>query len=157
MKKQNDKTAKKISQARHGINDFLINELKNDGITGISPSHGDIIATLIKDGPLTLTALSEKINRDPSTVTALMTKLTAKGYVAMKQNPADKRSWIASLTENTSEFTTAFMDISSKLTDTIWKDIDDTNKAQFLQTLELINQNIMGYQKKTKKSMEERK
>ena len=97
--RRSDNTAHLISAARRAINEFLINSLEAHNISGLAPSHGDIIATLLRNESMTMTALAHQINRDRSTVTTLVQKLTDRGYVAFKENPDDARSRLVYLTD----------------------------------------------------------
>ena len=137
-----DNTAHLLSNARRNINDFLDDEMENAGIQGFVPSHGDLIATLLKHSPLTMTELAAAIQRDRSTVTTLVKKLHQQGYVELQENPKDTRSRLVSLTEKGNQLKAAFHPISQRLAQTIWQGINAEERKQFRCTLEKIIKNF---------------
>jgi DNA-binding MarR family transcriptional regulator len=73
--------------------------LEKRGIENLVTSHADISAVLGISGELTFSEVAEKINRDRSTVTSLVSKLENLGYVRKRENDIDKRSSFLSLTK----------------------------------------------------------
>ena len=63
-----------IGKIRDKANSFLTKELMIRQLKGIAPSHGDIMGALFTNGDLPMKKLAEIINRDKSTVTALVKK-----------------------------------------------------------------------------------
>lgn len=137
-----DNSIKLIGLVREKANDFLLNELKQIGITDIATSHGDILSTLFKYKECTMTELSKSINKDRSTVTALINKLTKFGYVSSKKDPADNRSTIIYLTEKGKELEPNFQKISEKLYEKEYKEITDEEKEIFNKVLKKIYDNF---------------
>ena len=111
-----------IAKLRNKINGYIISRLADEGVTGLAPSHGSIFIVLYHDGPQPMLALSEKINRDKSTMTVLIRKLESLGYVEREPDPADGRSSIIHLTEKGFKFRVTFEQISNELIERIWGD-----------------------------------
>lgn len=109
-----------IAKLRKKINGYFLSRLADEGITDLIPSHGDIFIILYHDGPQPMLALSEKINRNKSTMTALIRKLENLGYVKREASAIDKRSSIVHLTEKGFRFRVIFEQISIELIDRIW-------------------------------------
>ncbi len=137
-----DSSIKTIGRIRKRANDFLLEELKNIGVTDIAPSHGDILEALFKYRECTMTEISNHINKDRSTVTALIGKLTKQGYVSFKKDPVDNRFTIIYLTEKGKELEPSFIKISEKLYEKEYRGITDKEKQVFLKTLEKIYNNF---------------
>lgn len=137
-----DNTAHLLSSARRKINCFLDAEMEKAGIQGFVPSHGDLIATLLKHSPLTMTELAAAIQRDRSTVTTLVKKLHQLGYLELQENPKDTRSRLVSLTEKGNQLKAEFHPISQRLSQTIWQGISAEERKQFRSTLEKIINNF---------------
>jgi DNA-binding MarR family transcriptional regulator len=137
-----DNSIKLIGQVREKANDFLLNELKQIGIVDIATSHGDILSTLFKYKECTMTELSNSINKDRSTVTALINKLTKFGYVSSKKDPEDNRSTIIYLTEKGKELEPNFQKISEKLYEKEYQGITDEEKDIFNKILKKIYNNF---------------
>ena len=131
-----------ISQIRKKINDFLLQELKKIGLKKLVPSHGDIFAALYKHGELTMTEIAEKINRDRSTVTTLVKKLSKLGYVESKVDPEDNRSNIIFLTPKGKKFKKDFKKISFKLHEIEYQGVSEEERKVFLKVLKKINNNF---------------
>lgn len=137
-----DNSIKLIGLVREKANNFLLSELEQIGITDIATSHGDILSTLFKYKECTMTELSKSINKDRSTVTALINKLTKFGYVSSKKDPADNRSTIIYLTEKGKELEPNFQKISEKLYEKEYKEITDEEKEIFNKVLKKIYNNF---------------
>jgi DNA-binding MarR family transcriptional regulator len=104
-----------ISRIRDKANNFLTRELARRNLKGIAPSHGDILWALFTYGDLPMKKLSEIINKDKSTVTALVNKLIKSGYILRRTHESDSRSSIISLTEKGRAMQKNFWDVSEAL------------------------------------------
>ena len=62
-------------------NRFLVSELRRRGVTDIVPSHGDILNYLLRHDGATSTDIAVGSHRTKPTVTVLVDKLIAAGYV----------------------------------------------------------------------------
>lgn len=60
-----DDTFTLISKVHKGLDDLLVAELKQSGITGIVPSHGAILAALFRGRSLSMNELAAKIGKTP--------------------------------------------------------------------------------------------
>ncbi len=78
-------------------------------------SHADIVVALRLCEELTLSEVADKINRDRSTVTALVSKLENLRYVRQRKNETDSRSSLLSLTEKGEKLIPEFQSITKVL------------------------------------------
>ncbi len=142
-----DNSISLISKIRDRANNFIVNQLEKAGIQGVVPSHGAIIAALLKSGQLTKKELAEKIGKDKSTVTVLVDKLEKAGYLQQEKSMADSRFTVISLTEKTDKFKYIFDEISSNMYEIEYQGITQEEREIFLQLLEKIASNFMkaGY------------
>ena len=92
-------TVNQLARTLALANRFITEQLEQHGLAGIAPSHGDIFVQLFAHGELPMSELAQRIGRDPSTVTALVRKLAAGGYVSTAKLPEDKRVTLVALTE----------------------------------------------------------
>ena len=69
------KTLSLISRIHEKGNRFIIEQLNENGIEGLAPSHGDILAFLLYNGKSTMKEIANKIHRTKPTVTILIDKL----------------------------------------------------------------------------------
>ncbi len=107
-----------VSQLSHTLaqaNRFISMRLEEQGLHGIAPSHGDIFVQLFSQNELPMSDLAQRISRDPSTVTALVKKLVAEGYVLTSKQAGDKRVTLVSLTDKGRKLKPTFEAISNEL------------------------------------------
>ena len=125
-----DDTAHLIGRLRGRINDFILSRLAEEGVKGLAPSHGSILVVLYHEGPQPMAVLSERINRDKSTLTVLIRKLETLGYVAREADAHDSRVSIIRLTEQGLRFRALFERISEELTERIWGDTPESERRR---------------------------
>ncbi len=104
-----------IARVRDKAYEFIIRELNKKRITGLVPSHGGIMSILFKKDKASMKELAERIGRDKSTVTALVSKLMAAGYVSREKDPDDNRIIYLRLTAKGKSMERDFDEISEKL------------------------------------------
>lgn len=80
------------SRLREMGNAYIQAELRSAGLTGLAPSHGDILACLLAQDGCPMGELSRRVRRSKSTVTALVEKLEQGGYVERMPDERDSRS-----------------------------------------------------------------
>jgi len=131
-----------ISKIRGSANKFITDEMENWGVKGLVPSHGDIIAALLKREKLTMKELAEKIGKDKSTITALVDKLIRLGYVEKTRDIEDNRVVFVTLTEKGEELKPMFAAISQDLLSVVYKDISENEKEGLIKTLKKIKNNF---------------
>ncbi|CAN7273666.1 MarR family winged helix-turn-helix transcriptional regulator [Paenibacillus sp. LjRoot153] len=112
------------------------------GIDGIGTSHGDIFYALFKNPKLTMADISKKINKDKSTVTALVDKLVRLGYVTKERDKEDTRVVYVALTNKGSELEPIFETISKELLDMFYLNISEKEKEDLLNVLKKIYGNL---------------
>ena len=88
-----------ITRVYYKINRYLTKELVTNSIAGLAPSHGEIIGALWIRGRLQMKELAEFIDKDKSTITALVNKLLKLDYVEKEKDADDNRISYISLTE----------------------------------------------------------
>ncbi|UCD76546.1 MAG: MarR family transcriptional regulator [Phycisphaerales bacterium] len=104
-----------IARNRRQAHRFIGRELDRRGIRGLAPSHGAILSTLYERGPICMQDLARRIDRDKSTVTALVKRLVAAGYLRTGKEAGDSRRTIVRLTAKGRSLKPEFDDISRKL------------------------------------------
>lgn len=108
-------TVNQLSRTLALANRFIMQQLANRGLCDIAPSHGDIFMQLFTHGDMPMGELAERIDRDPSTATALVKKLARAGYVATAKSKMDKRVTVVSLTEKGAALRPVFAEVSDEL------------------------------------------
>ncbi len=131
-----------ISSIRNKANQFIISEMNKRNIKDLATSHGDILRLLFYNSPVSMKEIAGKIDRDKSTVTALVDKLVNIGYVTKEKDENDSRVILVSLTEKGKRLQFDFEDISNKLLVIVYKGIDEKEQEQLLSTLLKIKANL---------------
>jgi len=137
-----DAIAALISEVRANINRFLVGELKRHGVEGLVPSHGAILFHLFAKGNVGMKELAAAVRRDKSTVTALVGKLIAHGYVEKTPDSEDQRRVRVALTDKGQAFRPAFEAISRHLLARAWNGIDASEQQEVVRILQKIAANF---------------
>ena len=109
----------------------------------IVTSHADIIVALRISGELTLSEVADKINRERSTVTTLVSKLVKLGYVQQRKNESDNRSSFLSLTEKGKSLIPEFQSITKVLFEKAIEGISKEEWSYFRKVLEKLHKNFL--------------
>lgn len=112
------------------------------GVDGIGTSHGDIIYALFKKPRLIMADISKRINKEKSTVTALVNKLVRLGYVTKERDREDTRVVYVTLTDKGSELKPIFESISKNMLDVFYLNISEKEKEDLLNILKKIYDNF---------------
>jgi len=132
-----------ISTIRDKANKLILAELKKNSIDDLAPTHGEILQILFHSHKsVTMQDLAQKINRDKSTITALVNKLAKLGFIEKIKSIDDNRVTIIVLTKKGWELEKIFNDISKILLDKVYKDFTNKEKKEVINVLEKIKNNI---------------
>ena len=112
-----------VSKIHEKGNRFIIEELKNNGVEGLVPSHGDILVCLYKNGKMTMKDIANSIHRTKPTVTVLVDKLEKLGYLKREASDEDSRSTNIVLTQKGEDFKLIFEKISEELNKMLYKNL----------------------------------
>lgn len=122
------------SRLRSLGNDLIVDGLRQRGVEGIVPSHGDIVHVLLHEESCSMSELARRIGRTKSTVTVLVRKLEQAGYVQREQDASDGRGVRISLTPRGKALEPAFREISDLLEGLIRERLSD-DEADRLEEL----------------------
>ncbi|SKA67091.1 DNA-binding transcriptional regulator, MarR family [Succinivibrio dextrinosolvens DSM 3072] len=126
-------------------NDYLELQLKEKGLTGIVPSHGDILVNLYQKESLTMQELARLIKRTKATTTVLVDKLEKQGLVTRIRSPKDGRSTLVTLTEKGTSYEDVFNQIGENLNQRVMNQLTE-DEANLLEGL--LNKAISGFTQK---------
>jgi len=132
-----------VSKVRAEATIFLEKELVKNGIDGLVPSYGSMLSTLYRNnGKLRMKAVADLINRDKSTVTHLVNKLSKAGYVVREQSSEDSREVYVVLTQKAWEMEEKLKCISQNLITTAYKGFSEDEKEQLVGLLDKMKNNF---------------
>ena len=110
-----------ISRTKANMIKFIENKLKENDLTDLIPTHGNVLTALYEsDKKLTMKDIANKIGKDKSTVTSLINKLIDLGYVKKEKCTKDKRITYINLTKKARDIEDRFNFISSKVKETAY-------------------------------------
>lgn len=131
-----------ISHTLGAMNHYLVQLMAREGLNGIVPSHGDILMQLFAHNTMPMAALASAIGKDPSTVTALVRKLMAAGYVEKTPSETDRRVNEVRLTEQGRALKPVFDRISEELITALGEGMTDTDMETTYRTLRAMQDNL---------------
>ncbi|MBW1942481.1 MAG: MarR family transcriptional regulator [Deltaproteobacteria bacterium] len=131
-----------ISSIRDKAHRFIIQQLKERGITDIAPAHGGIFVHLFRNTEMTMGEMAQSIDRDKSTVTALVDKLVALGYVKKERDIADNRVTKIRLTQKGRSLEANFTLISNELLEQAYHGFLEEEKRKIIDLLGRMNKNF---------------
>lgn len=131
-----------VGRITEKANRLIVRELEARGIRGIVPSHGGILVHLFTGESYTMKELAERIHRTKPTVTVLVDKLVALGYVTKEKSREDSRITFIRLTEKGKALKPSFDEISEKLNAVVYKGLSDREAEYMEERLEQIIVNL---------------
>ena len=131
-----------ISRIREKANAFILQELKHSGLTGLAPSHGDILYLLLHEDTLNMSDIAGRIHRRKPTVTVLVDKLIQLGYVEKRIDPKDERVHLISLTGQGQALKPKVMKISADLLNRLYKGVSEEEQKILMMLLLKIRRNL---------------
>jgi DNA-binding MarR family transcriptional regulator len=131
-----------ISTIRDKANKLIDQELRARNIYGLAPSHGAILFELFHSETIPMKEVAKRISRDKSTVTVLINKLLALGYVEKIRDSNDSRVTLIRLTKKGRELKPDFDQISNILLKRIYKNYTTQEKETIILGLERLLKNL---------------
>ncbi|PWW42068.1 MULTISPECIES: MarR family winged helix-turn-helix transcriptional regulator [Paenibacillus] len=123
-----------IARIRDHINKQIVQELEKHNVTGIVPSHGDILMFLYREDVLSIKMLAERVHRTQPTVTVLVNKLEKLGYVERSKSAEDSRVTMIRLTEQGRQLEPVFYEVSQQINGMVYGHLTD-DQADQLESL----------------------
>ncbi|GAB1159738.1 MarR family transcriptional regulator [Paenibacillus illinoisensis] len=123
-----------IARIRDHVNKRIVQELEQHNVTGIVPSHGDILMFLYREDSLSIKMLAERVHRTQPTVTVLVNKLEKLGYVERSKSVEDSRVTMIRLTEQGRQLKPIFEQVSETIQDMVYGGMTD-EQAEQLESL----------------------
>lgn len=130
------------AQVRERANALIVAELERRGAASLAPSHGAILAQLYRQGPLPMNRLANLIGRKKNTLTSLIAKLEALGYVTRQPDPQDSRVHLIAPTDKALAFRRDFDEISRLLLERAWGDMPRDQRQALVRGLEQVANNL---------------
>ena len=133
-----------LSKVNRNINEYIVQELRKNGIKGVVNSHGAILMVLSDEDKLNYSELSERVGKTRQTMTTLIRKLEKEGYIDITLSEKDKRNKIVSLSEKGKEFIPLMMKISKEIFEIQYQGFSDGEKVLLKELLMRLDQNFIN-------------
>jgi DNA-binding MarR family transcriptional regulator len=131
-----------VAAIRRRANEYMLRQLADQGLEGLGPSHAGILGRLFQHGDMAMAQIAAAIRRDKSTVTTLVRKLEAMGYVARRKAPDDARKSLISLTPKGRALRPSYERIIRELTDLALTGLDAEERRTLMALLQRVRNNL---------------
>lgn len=133
----------RIGRIRSVANEFIEEQLKANGLTGMVASHGAILDVLFRNhGELSMKDIAAKIGKTKSTVTELIRKLETAGYVEKRKDAGDERVTLIVLTEKSHSVRERLYKISADLIEKCYAGFSEEEKETLNCLLDKMERNF---------------
>lgn len=123
-------------------NEMILEELNKRVKFDLSFSHADILNMLFDEKEYCMVQISQKIHRSKATVTVLIEKLEANGYIQKRQSEVDSRMYLIKATPKALELKNTFIEISNIVFDKLFQNFSNAEKLFVEELLEKMLNNI---------------
>lgn len=138
-----DKILYIVSSLRKEAYSFIETELEDNGVKGLSYTHGAILFALYDSGGvMRLSDIARIINRKKPTVTVLVDKLEKMRLVKKEKSPSDSRVTMVSITEKGKNLNSLFDTIGSRLKSKAFKGIPAKSQELLAELLLQMEKNF---------------
>lgn len=141
-----DKILYVVSSLRKEAYSFIESELENNGVKGLSYTHGAILFALYDSaGVMRLSDIARIINRKKPTVTVLVDKLEQMKLVKKEKSSSDSRVTMVSITEKGKNLNSLFDTIGRRLKSRAFRGIPVTSQKFLAELLLQMENNFHDY------------
>jgi DNA-binding MarR family transcriptional regulator len=117
-------------------------EAKYDGLyqsvtrqTDITPRQFGVLMALLQEGPMTASALAERISCDRNTLSEMLKRMTARRLISKKSHPDDRRSIQVQITAKGTSALMAVVPAAARLQDLMLAPLSQDDRAHFLRCM----------------------
>lgn len=131
-----------ISRIRDEFHRRLNSELKEKGLGQLTTTHADILFALAMSKKVPMQEIARMIDRDKSTLTALVDKLEDLGYVERVKDRQDQRVVNLQLTRKAYSIRPVMLGISRSLLSNLYKGFSEPEKKELVRLLDKLYKNL---------------
>ncbi|EPG64203.1 MarR family transcriptional regulator [Leptospira wolffii] len=131
-----------ISRIRDEFHRRLNSELKEKGLGQLTTTHADILFALAMSKKVPMQEIARMIDRDKSTLTALVDKLEDLGYVERVKDGQDQRVVNLQLTRKAYGIRPVMLGISRSLLSGLYKGFTEPEKKELVRLLDKLYKNL---------------
>ena len=131
-----------LTNIRQRLFRLLNRELSDRGIEGVAPSWGDVLYVLDLKGTTTLQEVANHTIKDKSTISSIINKLEAGGYIVKEKDATDGRYTNLRLTPRAKKLRPALLKISGKMNARLFEGFSEDEKQTLFRLMEKIYRNL---------------
>lgn len=124
----------------------FLRRLKGSGVE-INPAQGRIMFALWQQDGVSIQELAKKTQLGKSTLTSMLDRLEAMGYVQRRRSDNDRRKIIIYRTEKDKALERQYVTLSERMTEIWYKGFGDAEIEQFEAYLQRILDNLVACEK----------
>ncbi len=133
-----------MSRITEHTNRMIVEELNAHGIVGIVPSHGGILTRLFTGRQYTMQEMAAAIHRTRPTLTVLVRKLEAQGYVRRQKSEADSRVTFLRITAKGRALEPVFKEISDRMNALVYRGLSEDEAQHMAGRLRQMLEQLTG-------------
>lgn len=111
---------------------------------GLTTGEGRVLFNVRRAGPIRQTALAERLGIEAMTLSGLIDRLEAKGFVERNPDPADRRAKLVTLTEAGSKVVAQIEPIAASIRSEAAHGIDPDDWQRLLVSLRTARANLLA-------------
>jgi len=131
-----------ITNIRQRLFKYLEDKLAGEKIRDIAPSYGDILFVLERKGKITLQELAKHTIKDKSTISSVVNKLEAGGFITKEKDLDDARYTSITLTPRARKLKPVLMGISEDMNRKLFAGLSAAQKTMLFELLGKIYKNV---------------
>lgn len=136
-----------LSRIRNLAHLFLERKMREEGISDISPSYGDVFVIACLYGPMPMKEIARFTYKDKSTITGIVKHLEKNGYLTRVKDGRDGRTSMVSATAKAKKIMKSFRSISKKMNNGLFSGFSDDELTLLFSFLERILHNMKSKSK----------
>ncbi|MFA6010166.1 MAG: MarR family transcriptional regulator [Desulfobacteraceae bacterium] len=117
-------------------------ELADRNISGVAPSYGDVLFALDQKETQTVQEVVKYTNKDKSTISSVINRLEANGYICKEKDVSDARITNLTLTPKAKKLKPVLFEISGKMNAKIFEGLSTTEKETLFELMGKILNNL---------------
>lgn len=127
---------------------ILASKLKEYHIDEINPAQGRIMFVLWRNDGISINELAKKTSLGKSTLTSMLDRLEASGFLKRIPSREDRRKILIKRTENDKAFQNRYVQVSQDMTKLFYAGFSEKEIDEFEQYLRRIFENLTTFEAK---------
>ncbi|MCK5247896.1 MarR family transcriptional regulator [Candidatus Bipolaricaulota bacterium] len=128
----------------HRLSGRIFSRMLKEYDIEINPAQGRIVFVLWREDGIPIRELAERTSLGKSTLTSMLDRLEAAGYITRVRSEADRRVILVKRTAKDKAAQAAYERVSKAMSDIYYRDLTEAEIDQFERMLERILDNLIA-------------